>query len=86
LATACKTLNIAKGGLALCKEIEMTRSNRFPQYPQLQRIAYSDQYGRMELLELSRTSDGFLIGMALIGEGDEQYMHSVFLGFAPERS
>jgi hypothetical protein len=38
----------------------------------------------MEALEVNATSDGFLVGMALIGEGDEHYMHSVFLGHAPE--
>ena len=27
----------------------------------------------------------FLIGIALIGEGDEHYMHSVFLGCVPRR-
>lgn len=64
----------------------MKPSNSFPGYPHLKRVAYNEHYGRMELLEVQRTSDGFLIGMALIGEGKEQYMHSVLLGCAPKRS
>jgi len=53
-------------------------------FPKLRRVAYSSQYGRMELLEVNETSDGFLIGQARIGEGDETYMHSVFLGKADD--
>lgn len=52
----------------------------FPGYPHLMRVCNSRKYGRMELLEVNRTSDGFLIGLAKIGEGDEAYFHSVFLG------
>jgi hypothetical protein len=37
-------------------------------------------YGRMELLEVNPTSDGFLIGMARVGKGKSAYLHSVFLG------
>lgn len=60
------------------------RKEHFPGYPYLKRVAYSDQYGRMELLEVTRTSDGFLIGYAKIGEGEDAYCHSVFLGEAHE--
>ena len=54
--------------------------DHFPGYPNLRRVVHSDRYGRMELVEISETSDGFLLGQVLIGEGDEQYTHSVFLG------
>lgn len=59
------------------------KRNHFPGYPHLKRVAHSAQYGRMELLSVSRTSDGFLIGQALIGAGANAYTHSVFLGRAP---
>ena len=50
-------------------------------YPRLQRITHSEKYGRMELIEVSETSDGFLMGTALIGEeSEDRYMHSIFLG------
>lgn len=61
-------------------------SSSFPGYPNLKRVTHSDRYGRMELLEVQRTSDGFLIGMAKIGTGEAAYLHSVFLGSAPARS
>lgn len=56
------------------------RGSSFPGYPKLKRVAYSDRYGRMELIEVTRTSDGYLVGMAKIGEGEDAYVHSVFLG------
>ena len=56
--------------------------DHFPGYPNLKHVIQSDRYGRMELIEVNRTSDGYLIGTAKIGEGDEVYMHSVFLGAA----
>ena len=61
----------------------LSKAKRFPGYPHLKKVAYSDQYGRMELLEVNRTIDGFLIGMAKIGRGKSAYMHNVFLGRAP---
>ena len=56
--------------------------DHFPGYPHLKRVAYNDRYGRMELIEVNRTSDGYLVGMAKIGEGEDAYLHSVFLGAA----
>lgn len=56
----------------------------FPGYPHLRRVADTPR-GRAELLEVNRTSDGFLVGMARFGEGNEAYIHSVFLGRAPRR-
>lgn len=61
-------------------------SNSFPGYPHLKRVCHSDQYGRMELIEVNRTSDGFLVGMAKIGAGGDAYLHSVFLGRAPQEA
>ena len=59
------------------------RSNHFPGYPHIRRVAYSERYGRMELISIDRTSDGYLIGTAKIGEpGPEQFVHSIFLGSA----
>ena len=58
--------------------------DHFPGYPSLRRVIHSDRYGRIELLEVNETSDGFLLGQALIGEGDDQYAHSVFLGTAAQ--
>lgn len=59
--------------------------NSFPGYPHLKRVCQSPQYGRMELLEVNPTSDGFLIGWAKIGKGKDAYMHSVFLGRNPQQ-
>lgn len=61
------------------------RKNSFPGYPHLKKVCHSDQYGRMELLSVDVTSDGFLIGQAKIGTGKHAYIHSVFLGSAPKR-
>ena len=58
--------------------------DHFPGYPSLRKVAYSDRYGRTELLEVNETSDGFLIGQALIGEGENRLFHSVFLGRAED--
>lgn len=60
------------------------KRDHFPGYPNLKRVAHSDRYGRMELLSVERTSDGFLVGMAKIGTGRNAYHHSVFLGSAKE--
>jgi len=57
--------------------------NTFPGFPHLNRVAYDDRYGGIELIEVNRTSDGFLIGMALITPDDEaSNLHHVFLGRA----
>lgn len=55
-------------------------------YPTLRRVCYSDRYGRMELVSVSETSDGFLMGTAVIGDpdGDDRYMHSIFIGCASD--
>lgn len=50
----------------------------FPGYPHLKRVAQTDR-GRAELLEVNRTSDNFLIGLAEFEDGE---IHSVFLGEA----
>ncbi len=53
----------------------------FPGYPNLRRHAQSDRYGKMELLGVNRTSDGFLIGWARVHIGeDNEHEHSVFIG------
>jgi hypothetical protein len=64
-------------------EIDRQKGERdsFPGYPHLRRVAQTDR-GRAELLEVSRTSDNFLIGLARFGEGDDAFVHSVFLGEA----
>ena len=56
--------------------------DHFPGYPTLRRVAHSGRYGRMELIEVNKTSDGFLIGQAMIGpeNSPDRYLHSVFLG------
>jgi hypothetical protein len=59
------------------------KRDSFPGYPHLKRVAQSAQYGRMELLDVNATSDGFLIGTARIGTGRAAYIHSVFLGENP---
>jgi len=47
----------------------------------LRRFAYSHHYGHMELLSLSRTSDGHLIGWARVHIGEEnEHEHSIFIG------
>lgn len=64
----------------------MNKRNSFPGYPHLKKVCHSDRYGRMELLSVDETSDGFLTGYAKIGEGEDAYTHSVFLGANPNRS
>ena len=62
-------------------EILAAADNPFPGYPNLRHHAQSDRYGKMELLGVNRTSDGFLIGWARIHIGeDNEHEHSVFLG------
>ena len=52
----------------------------FPGYPYLLRFSQSDRYGKMELLSVDKTSDGFLIGWARVHIGEEdEHEHSVFL-------
>lgn len=53
-----------------------------PRFPRLPKVRHSDRYGRIELLSLSVTSDGFLLGWAQIGGGKNAFNHSVFLGQA----
>lgn len=48
-------------------------------YPNLRRHAETSR-GPTELIEVNETSDGFLIGTAKIGEGNDAYHHSIFLG------
>lgn len=62
----------------------MSKANSFPGYPHLKRVVHNERYGRMELLEVNKTSDGFLVGYARIGTGSNSYGHEVFLGRAPE--
>lgn len=64
-------------------EIAMSDKNQFPGYPHLKKVAYSERYGRMELVEVSETSDGYLIGYALFGTGNNRAGVSVFLGRKP---
>lgn len=68
----------AKGLLPKRRRKPVARDH-FPGYPHLKRVCESPRYGRMELIEVSRTSDGFLVGMARFEDGS---MHSVFLGAA----
>lgn len=65
-----------------CKCGQCKGQDHFPGYPQLKRFTYSDRYGRMELLAVNRTSDGYLIGTARIGEDEDSYIHDVFIGGA----
>jgi len=58
------------------------KRDSFPGYPHLKRVTMTDR-GRAELLEVTPTSDGFLIGTARFGEGEESFVHSVFLGRDP---
>ena len=57
--------------------------NHVPGYPHLKRVIHHPTYGRMEILSVSKTSDGYLIGFAKIGEGKRAYHHSIFIGMAP---
>jgi hypothetical protein len=59
------------------------RNESFPGYPHLMKVCHSERYGRMELLSVERTSDGYLTGYAKIGTGKNAYTHSVFLGRDP---
>ena len=68
----CKVENCPCGG----------KRDHFPGYPNLKRVTHSDRYGRMELLGVNRTSDGYLIGTARIGEGEDSYIHDIFIGGA----
>ncbi len=57
------------------------QSDHFPNYPNLRRFAQSERYGKMELLSVHKTSDGFLIGWAKVHIGEEsEHEHSVFIG------
>ena len=49
-------------------------------YGRFKRVAHSGRYGRMELVSVSRTSDGFLVGCAKIGTGRNAYYHDVLIG------
>ena len=62
----------------------IAREVRFPRYPRLRHTILSARYGYVELLTVDETSDGFLMGWATIGEGDDAYQHSVFLGYAKD--
>ncbi len=53
-------------------------------FPRLKRVGHDDRRGRIELLSVDETSDGFLIGQAWIGSGEEAYGHSVFIGRAAD--
>ena len=60
---------------------EDDKPDHFPGYPHLQRFAYSDRYGKSELLSISKTRDGHLIGWVRIHIGEpEEHEHSIFLG------
>ena len=68
-----------------CRAIGLPkRRAHFPGYPTLRRVTKSERYGRMTLLSVSRTSDGYLLGHARIGTGRNAYTHSVFLGSASD--
>lgn len=67
-----------------CKAIGLPRRAHFPGYPTLRRVTQSDHYGRMTLLSVSPTSDGFLLGHARIGTGRNAYIHSVLIGRASD--
>ena len=62
----------------------MSERNHFPGYPHLKKVVHDERYGRMELIEVNETSDGFLMGYAKIGTGKNAYCHSVFLGRKPQ--
>ncbi len=66
---------------ATCKRLGIRVRAHFPGYPSLKRVS-SGPRGRMTLLEVTVTSDGFLLGTARIGTGRDAYVHSVFLGRA----
>lgn len=59
--------------------------DHFPGYPNLKRTAMTDR-GLATLIEVNKTSDGFLIGLATFedDEGNVYDTHSVFLGSAAE--
>ncbi len=61
-----------------------TVNQSFPGWPKLRRVVHSRDRGRIELLSVDETSDGFLIGQAQIGEGPDAYCHSVFIGSAAD--
>ncbi len=51
-------------------------------YPNLRRVAHDRALGRIELISVDETSDGFLIGWATIGSGEDAFERSIFLGTA----
>jgi hypothetical protein len=62
----------------------MSHKNQFSaEYPHLKKVVLSERYGRMELLSVSKTSDGFLMGWVRIGTGKAAYEHSAVLGRCP---
>lgn len=63
----------------MSKDKNAQEEDRFPGTT-FKKVAYSKRYGRMELLEVTKTSDGFYLGYARLGEGEDAYCHSVFLG------
>lgn len=63
----------------------MSTRDHFPGYPHLKRVAHG-KLGRMELLSVTATSDGFLMGQAKIGTGKNAYVRSVFIGRDPNYS
>jgi hypothetical protein len=53
----------------------------FPGYPHIKAgWVPTDRYGEIKLVEISRTSDGFLIGTAVTRSGE--YVFNLFLGSA----
>lgn len=55
-----------------------------PRFPRLPKVGHSNRYGRIELLSVSVTSDGFLIGWVRIGKGKNAFNHSVLIGRAED--
>lgn len=61
------------------------RRNSFPGYPHLKAgWVHTDRYGEVKLVEVNRTSDGFLIGCAKTRAGE--LVSNLFLGRAPSHA
>ena len=60
----------------------MAKRDSFPGYPHLKRRAYVPRYGWLTLVDVQRTSDGFLIGTARTDDGE--LVSNLFIGAAPQ--
>lgn len=59
----------------------MTKRNSFPGYPNIKAgWVHTDRYGEVKLIEINKTSDGFLIGTGQTRSGE--LVFNLFIGRA----